>query len=220
VRSASERTKLGVGMIGRLPLILGWVLLAGLWNRVAFAADSCREATAALQRRDLPAAERLLKQCLAANPAQLQPYLSLCGLYQSQGRSDELVRTALEGLKRFPNEPRFYITVGNHAGRNKQFDRAIDVFGQAHRQWPQEKVFREGLFSAHLMLGMRLLDENRNPDAEQHLRKAVKLSDRDVEAHLNLGRALHNLNQSLEALAEFDRVLALDPKAPLGHFHR
>jgi Flp pilus assembly protein TadD len=195
-------------------LLLGFCIPSG------FTADSCQQATEALQRRDLVAAEGLLKQCLKASPAQLKPYLDLCGVYQAQGREEDLVRTASEGLKYFPEERRFYISVGNHAGRKAQYDRAIEIFSQAHRRWPDEAVFQKGLSSAHLMLGMRLMDENRNAEAELHLREAVRLSERDIEAHLNLGRVLHTLNQSVEALAEFDRVAALDPKTPLVHFHR
>ena len=56
--------------------------------------------------------------------------------------------------------------------------------------------------------------------AEKHLRNATELSDGNIEAHLNLGRALHNLNRSTEAVAQFDKVIALDPKTPLAWFHR
>src|SRR5262245_34590296 len=76
----------------RIGVLLG-VIVSGSWLH----ADVCTEARDALQRRDLGAAEKLLKQCLADNPAQLGPYLSLCGVYQSQGRTDDLVRTASEG---------------------------------------------------------------------------------------------------------------------------
>jgi tetratricopeptide (TPR) repeat protein len=183
-------------------------------------ANSCHEAQAALQRRDAEASERLLKQCLATNPVQLKPYLDLCGLYQAQGRNDDLVRVASEGLKRFPDERRFYVTVGNDAGRKGEYDRAIEVFGQAVGRWPQEQAFRESLADANLYLGMRELDKGDNEKAEHHLREATRLADRDIDARMNLGRALHNLNRSVEAIAEFDRVIALDPKAPLAWFHR
>jgi tetratricopeptide (TPR) repeat protein len=195
-------------------------LLLGFCIPFGFTADTCQQATEALQRRDLMGAETLLKLCLATSPAQLKPYLDLCGLYQAQGREEDMVRTASEGLKYFPGERRFYLAVGDHAGRKTQYDQAIEIFSQAHQRWPDEAVFRDRLSSAHLMLGMRLMDQKRNSEAERHLRAAVKLSDSDVEAHLNLGRVLHTLNQSVEALAEFDRVAALDPKTPLVHFHR
>ena len=99
------------------------------------------------------AAEGLLKQCVTANPTLLGPVLDLCGVYQAQGRGEDLVRTASEGMKRFPDERRFYLTVANDAGRNGQYERALEVFGEAHRRWPQDAQFKEGLASAHLYLG-------------------------------------------------------------------
>ena len=137
-----------------------------------------------------------------------------------QGKREDLLRTASEGMKRFPDERRFYLTVANDAGRNGQYERAVEVFGEAYRRWPQDAQFKEGLASAHLYLGTQQLDQAQNEGAERHLRQAVTLAENDVDARLNLGRALHNLNRSVEAEHEFDRVIALDPKAPLAHFHR
>lgn len=209
----------------KLPAHYGllWVpsfVFFNLWISPGAAADSCRQAREALQRRDLNAAEGLLKQCLAADPAQLGTHLDLCGVYQAQGRVEDLVRAASDGMKRFPEEHRFYLTVASHAGRNGQYRRAIEVFSEAHRRWPQDVQFKQGLASAHLYFGMQWLDKGKNEDAERHLRKAAILGEQDVDAHLNLGRALHNLNRSVEAEAEFDRVIALDPKTPLAWFHR
>jgi tetratricopeptide (TPR) repeat protein len=196
-------------------------LLFGVWiSTGCLQADVCSQARDALQRRDLSAAEGLLKQCATANPTLLGPFLDLCGVYQAQGRGEDLVRTASEGIKRFPAERRFYLTVANYAGRSGQYGRALEVFGEAHRRWPDDAPFRDGLASTHLHLGTQQLDKGHNEEAERHLRQAVTLSERDVDARMNLGRALHNLNRSVEAEEEFSRVIALDPKAPLARFHR
>ncbi len=191
-----------------------WLILGVLFL------DSCKLGTEALQRRDLPAAENLLKQCLAARPRQLPAYLQLCAVYQLQGNPGPLHKVALEGLKRFPGEKRFYLTVGTQAGREKRYPQAIEVLEEGFRRWPEDDQLRTSLGSAHLGMGMALLDENQNESAEKHLRRATALVDGDIEAHLNLGRALHNLNRFTEALSEFDRVLSLDPRLPLAHFHR
>ena len=128
----------------RLGRNLCGVLLGVCLSTRGIHADACSEARSALQRRDLGKAEGLLKQCAAANPNLLGPVLDLCGVYQAQGRGEDLVRTASEGIKRFPAEPRFYLTVANHAGRNGEYERALKVFGEAHRRWPQDAQFREG----------------------------------------------------------------------------
>ena len=182
--------------------------------------DTCQRGSDAFRRRDLTQAEALLKQCIGTKPPLIHSYLDLCALYQMQGKTKDLHDVALEGLKRFPQEKRFYFTVGNQAGQEKHYGRAVEIFTEGFRRWPDDLRFREGLTSSHLLLGMKLLDEAKNQEAELHLRQASKLDDNDIDAHLNLGRALHNLSQSVEALAEFDRVLALNPQTPLARFHR
>src|SRR5262245_874071 len=54
-------------------------LLLGVWiSTSCLKADVCSQAREALQRRDLSAAEGLLKQCATANPTLLGPVLDLC----------------------------------------------------------------------------------------------------------------------------------------------
>jgi tetratricopeptide (TPR) repeat protein len=184
------------------------------------AADPCTEATAALQRREFAQAEALLKQCIAAHPDQLLPHIQLCSIYQSQGRESDLEKAALEGMKKFPTEKRFYITVGNRAGRDKRYQQAIEVFSEAVKRWPDDVRMRNNLASAHLGLGMQLMEANKYGEAEVQLRSATKLSPEDVEAHWNLGRALHNLLRSDEAIREFDTAIKLDPQLERAHFDR
>jgi tetratricopeptide (TPR) repeat protein len=183
-------------------------------------ADTCAEATAALQRREFAQAEGLLKQCIAEHPDQLLPYIQLCSIYQSQGRNGDLQETALEGMKKFPSEKRFYVTVGNRSGREKRYPQAIEVFSEAFKRWPDDERIRESLAGAHLGLGLQLMAENKYREAEAELRQAAKLSPGDAEAHWNLGRALHNLLRSEEAVGEFDTAIKLDPQLKQAHFDR
>jgi len=200
--------------------LLVWLALCASARPIASTDDSCQSGLEALGRKDFTAAETRLKECLKNAPPAVAPYLALCGLYQAQGRTKDLHEVALAGLERFPEEKRFYFTVGIQAGQEERYERAIEVFSEGFRRWPDDANLRKNLASAHLLLGMKQLDEAKNQEAESHLRKATQLADNDVEAHLNLGRALHNLSQSVEALAEFDRVLALNSRTPLAHFHR
>jgi len=191
-----------------------------LGARFALENDSCQSGYKALRGKELTTAEGLLNQCLAGNPGELKPYLALCALYQSQNRAEDLYRVALEGLQRFPQEKRFYLTVGNQAGQEKRYEQAVEVFSSGYRRWPEDPQLKNGLASSHLLYGMKVLDEGKHEEAERHLRQAAELNPGDVEAHLNLGRVLHNLSRTTEALAEFDQVLKLDPKTPLARFHR
>jgi tetratricopeptide (TPR) repeat protein len=181
--------------------------------------DPCRLGAAALERREPGVAEKLLRQCVTAQPS-LQAYLMLCAAYQMRGKAADLAALAEEGLKRFPAEKRFYLTAGSQAGRDGRFERAIKVLEEAHRRWPEDEQVRGMLASSHLGRGKELLDAGENLRAEGHLRRAAALAPGDAEARLNLGRALHNLSRFTEAVAEFDYVIENAPNLELAHFHR
>src|SRR5213593_2211002 len=204
--------------LARVLLLLGTVEAPAA--QPPFSQDPCRSGFEALQLKEIVVAVPLLEKCIVTGPSEIRPYLALCGIYQSQGRSDDLFRVAAAGLKRFPGEKRFYLTVGNHLGRKESYQEAIQVFEAGYRRWPDDKELKEGLADALLYLGLRVLDKNENQEAEKHLRKVTELADGNIDAHLNLGRALHNLNRSTDAVTEFDKVIALDPKLPLAWFHR
>jgi Flp pilus assembly protein TadD len=178
-------------------------------------ADFCRDGAAALERRDLQSAEALLKQCQT-----LQGYVMLAGIYQLQQNSDALYHTALEGLKRFPSEKRFYLTVGTHEARHNRYEGATKVLEEAFRRWPDDPKIRALLASSHFALGTELLDSAKHEAAVRSLNRAIELAPDDIEALVNLGRALHNLLRHVEARKVFDRVIEMKSSYPLARFHR
>lgn len=182
--------------------------------------DPCEAGRVALEQRNLDSAGALLQKCIDARPANVEPYLWLCAVHQARQDASSLQRTAREGLERFPQEPRFYLTVGTHDAREKRYESAISVFEEGHRRWPGNAQVRSLLASSHFARGTELLDASKNEAAVEHLRRAVALAPNDVEAHLNLGRASHNLLQNTEALEAFNRVIELKPETPLAFFHR
>lgn len=197
--------------------IVGLILLLGV--APAAAGEPCRDGADAARQRDLAKAELLLKQCIQTQPA-IETYLLLAGVYQLQQKSTELYEIASEALKRFPAEQRFYIAVANHDGREKRFQPAIRILEEAFRRWPGDPKIQTLLASSHFGRGSELLDEGRNEAAVDHLRRATELAPADVEARMNLGRALHNLHRRVEAMAVFDALVRQTPPVPLARFHR
>jgi tetratricopeptide (TPR) repeat protein len=63
------------------------------------------------------------------------------------------------------------------------------------------------------------LADNRYPDAAKNLETSTRLDPTNAEAHLLLGRAYHNQNQTLPAIAQFQQALALNSTLPLAHYH-
>jgi tetratricopeptide (TPR) repeat protein len=181
----------------------------------ALLADPCRDGATALERRDLPAAEAALKQCPT-----VQGHLMLAGVYQLQQNAEALYRTAAAAMKKFPEEKRFYLTAGTHEARRKQYAAAVKTFEQAYSRWPDDPKLKSLLASSHFAAGTELLDAGKNEPAAASLRRAAELAPRDIEALMNLGRALHNMLHHSEALKVFDRALTLNAAFPLVRFHR
>ncbi|GAB4108403.1 MAG: hypothetical protein Kow001_05440 [Acidobacteriota bacterium] len=198
-----------------VPLLL---VLLGLQE--APGADPCRLGAAKVSAGDTAAALPLIEQCVEQHPGDLEWRLRLCALYQQLGRDRELYSAALEGLRRFPGEKRFYLTAGNRAARYGDIQSAVDLLTEANRRWPDDPALRDTLTEALLVRGLDRFDREEYPGAEADLRRVLELDPDQVEALLNLGRIQHNLLRREEALASFDRVLAVAPETPLIQFHR
>jgi superkiller protein 3 len=63
------------------------------------------------------------------------------------------------------------------------------------------------------------LAEKRYRDASSSLATCLRLDPRNAQAHLLLGRAYHNQNQTMPAIEQFKKALALEPALPLAHYH-
>jgi tetratricopeptide (TPR) repeat protein len=68
-------------------------------------------------------------------------------------------------------------------------------------------------------LALLELSDNRLADAAQVLEKYLTLKPGNAQAHLLLGRAEHNLNETIPAIAQFKKALELAPDLPLAHYH-
>src|SRR5215471_1548035 len=84
-----------------------------------------------------------------------------------------------------------------------------------------ERIYRKILkgaadrFDATYLLGVVLLQRHQLVEGERLLAKAVKLNPNDPNAHCNHGLALHELQRFDEALASYDRAIALRPEAEI-----
>jgi len=63
------------------------------------------------------------------------------------------------------------------------------------------------------------LADKRFPDATKSLETYLHLDPANAQAHLLLGRAYHNQNQTAPAIEQFKKALALNPDLPLAHYH-
>jgi tetratricopeptide (TPR) repeat protein len=66
---------------------------------------------------------------------------------------------------------------------------------------------------AYLLKGNAALDKGKYADAEQMYRKAISLNRSNPQPHIQLGLALEGQGSFDEAIKEFQRVIAIDPKS-------
>jgi Flp pilus assembly protein TadD len=89
-----------------------------------------------------------------------------------------------------------------------------------------ERIYREILgrqprhFDAMHMLGVVRLQQRRTVDGIALIRQAIAVDGEVASAHVNLGKALIVERGPDEALACFDRAIALDAASTEAHAHR
>ena len=183
-------------------------------------ADVCGQGVEALRSGAFEKAEPLLSKCAESPDAPAQAFLMLAAVYQALNKPDRLHAVAREGVKRFPDEKRFYLTAGTYAARQKDYSDAVHVLGAASKRWPEDGKVRTLLASAFAARGMEALDRGEPAAATSDLKEAVRLAPEDVESLVNLGRAQHNLLRYSDARQTFDAAMRLQPAFPLLRFHR
>src|ERR1700752_4175710 len=88
--------------------------------------------------------------------------------------------------------------------RQGQFDAAEKAYRRILKTWPDQ-------FDALHLYGMLQFQRGSLADARKLLTQAIKIAPQSAAAHSNLGMVLATLNRRPEAMASFDRALALDP---------
>ena len=110
------------------------------------------------------------------------------------------------------------------AARQRKEARVTRLLAQAttaHRQGrlaEAEPLYRQVLaidpgphFDALHMLGVVHAQQSQHPQAIETLRLALQIAPDNATAHCNLGNALRGFRRPLEALANYDRALQIDP---------
>jgi tetratricopeptide (TPR) repeat protein len=150
----------------------------------------------------------------------------------------------LDGIKKYPGNPRPYNNLGvalNHRGKYAQaadqYRKALQLhpdYANAHanlgyalaRQGQIEEAIdhyktalriKPDFYEAHSNLGIVLAIDGRYAEALDHFSSALAISPDWAEAHNNLGVALKNLNRVPEATKHFSAALEIDPHFAAAH---
>lgn len=154
-------------------------------------------------------ASRLLNEALEKTPDNPELQTAIARLIEMPGGKLKKAETRLRAaLKRDPFLVQAYRLLG-------------DVLEHTGRSAEALKTYQEGLrrqvddVELHGKCGMLLAEMGRWPEAEAHLREALRLSPSfRSEYHVALGGVLAQQGRLSEARREYELVLAKDPKNP------
>jgi len=132
--------------------------------------------------------ETLYQHTLAVTQNNGVTHLLLGSFYEKQGRSDEA---------------------------RKQYHEALDAFALITVEVNGEK--RSYAAQVYLLLGQSAEQKGQADAAMGAYREALRLDDKLVEAHNNLGNLLDQQGRSAEALAEYQAAVRWQPETPLVH---
>lgn len=130
-----------------------------------------------------------------------------------EGRLIDAQTALVQALEQEPNSAQIHYALALlrwWSNRDKReialhIDRALELGAQG-----SQRKFLEGL---------RLLEDGRNRDAEQHFKTAVEDDPKHRDLRYGLFEALFHSGKAEEAIAEYRRLLEDHPRLKLGGFH-
>ncbi len=130
----------------------------------------------------------------------------------SSGRLEDAIADARRAAALYPRSSAIQQMLGAGLFKKGQKDAARVAFRRAIELDPK-------IPDNYYDLALLELSDNRLGDAARLLEKYLTLKPDNAQAHLLLGRAEHNLNETIPAIAQFKKALELAPDLPLAHYH-
>ena len=168
------------------------------------------QAEAAIERKDYPSAESLLKKVVVGQPANYQAWFDLGFVYNALGRNDDSIAAYRQSVTAKPDVFESNLNLGLSLAKNKQ-PGAEEFLRAATKLKPQSHP-EEGHARAWLGLGHAL--EQSDPDAAvEAYRQASALQPKDPEPRLSAGLLLERSNKFADAEEMYKQALAVDPSS-------
>lgn len=127
--------------------------------------------------------ERLLREAIMQTPDYIDAYDALASNLAAQKKMLQAIQTLNQGLARSPNDIQLLVKKGKLLFIDKQLDAGLVVADQLIAQTSSVAKYQ-----GHVLKAKIVFDKNptRIGVAELNLRKAIEISNNDVEAHLVL----------------------------------
>jgi tetratricopeptide (TPR) repeat protein len=187
-------------------------------------------------------AEHWLRHSVAIAPKFAKPWSDLGHLLVDAHRAEEAVEVLESAVRLDPKDDNAWFNLGKAramAGRGREADQAFEksfelnprrkalALAAEHQQagrWAEaEKLYREVLrgnpndVNALRLLAGCALYAGRSHEAERLLTRAVTQAPDYVDARLDLGRVFKDQHQLEKAIAQFEKVIELEPDNYQGH---
>ncbi len=172
-------------------------------------AVTLRDAWACQRAGNLPEAERICRQVLAANPVEAEAWHLLGVIAYQVGQLEPAAKCIRRAIELQPR-PQYFSNLGLTLGAARKFDEAAAVLQQVLASNPN---FAE----AHNNLGNVLKESGQPAAALKHYQEALRLKPDYLHARSNLGNSLNDLGRTDEAIACYRECLAANPNFAEGH---
>jgi tetratricopeptide (TPR) repeat protein len=165
------------------------------------------------ERGELPQAEVLYRQVLAAAPGHAEASHLLGILELQSGRVGPAIALLESAVAKQPDNTRYRGNLGSVYFTAHRFGEARELLEATVRDDPTH-------FEAFYNLGVTLAALGELPQAETRYRSCLRLNASHRGAHNNLGNLLRELGRYDEALVHLERALGIDPNAAQAHYNR
>jgi Flp pilus assembly protein TadD len=105
-----------------------------------------------------------------------------------------------------------WVNLGRVLVQEGEHEKAMQVIGEGLKRDPR-------LASGHYFMALALKSRGRYDEALEHLRQAAERFPRDRAVRDQIGRLLFLKRQHREAIAEFEKTLAVDPEDLTAHYN-
>jgi len=168
------------------------------------------QAEAAIEKKDYPTAEGLLKKVVVSQPKNHQAWFDLGFVYNALGRPEDSIDAYRQSVSAKPDVFESNLNLGLMLTKNKQ--PGADEFLRAATKLKPSSHIDQGHATAWLALAHSIQDTN--PDeALDAYQKAAALQPKDPEPHLSAGQLYESQNKLSEAEQEYKQALVVEPSS-------
>ena len=145
----------------------------------------------------------LYRSILKNDPTYDPAWVGLGGVYTVMDQTDEAITCYRAALRLNPDSVPAGIGLGESALDKHDFNEAEKVFSSVLRHAPENAIALDGL-------GFALAGQNRYGPAREQFLKAIRRDPGNADIHMHYAMCAEAMHRPAEAIAEYQRAIALD----------